>query len=225
MTTRLTALVATHIGRNRCAALVSACVLLLVAPAAASAKVFLELPGVQGESTVAGFEKQIELDSFQLGLSNPVQMGTEKVKGKPSFSEIVVTKKLDKSSPTLMLRTADMAALPFARVRVTRSSATGESAVVRYCFTNVQVPSFSLSPSGDLPAESVSLSYGTIVQSYTQQAAAGVKEEVFTSGWDVIGTSQSGTPCNKPIRCGARPPIFRCELQITLTSFPAGATG
>ena len=195
MTTRLTALAATHMGRNRCAALVFACALLLVAPAGASAKVYLELPGAQGESTTPGFEKHIELNSFQLGLSNPVQMGTEKVRGKASFSEIVVTKKLDKSSPTLMLRTADMTAFPFARVRVTRSSATGESAVVRYCFTNVQVTSFSVSTSGDLPAESISLSYGTIVQSYTQQAAPGVKEDVFTSGWDVIGNLQFGDAC------------------------------
>ena len=88
-----------------------------------------------------------------------------------------------------------MTAFPFARVRVTRSSATGESAVVRYCFTNVQVTSFSLSTSGDLPAESISLSYGTIVQSYTQQAAPGVKEDVFTSGWDVIGNLQFGDAC------------------------------
>ncbi|HEY0570538.1 MAG TPA: type VI secretion system tube protein Hcp [Enterovirga sp.] len=169
--------------------------LLLVAPAGASAKVFLELAGVPGESTVPGFDKQIELNSFQLGLSNPIQMGTLRVKGKPSFSEIVVTKRLDKSSPTFMLRTADMTAFPFARVRVTKSSAMGESAVVRYCFTNVQVTSFSLSTSGDLPAESISLSYGTIVQSYTQQAAAGVKEEVFSSGWDVIGNLQFGDAC------------------------------
>jgi type VI secretion system secreted protein Hcp len=181
--------------RNRCAALVFACALLVVAPAGASAKVFLELPGVPGESTVAGFDRQIELDSFQLELSNRVQMGTEKVTGKPSFSEIVVSKTLDKSSPTLMLRTADMAAFPFARVRVTRSSSTGESAVVRYCFTNVRVTSFSQATHGDLPVESISLSYGTIVQSYTQQAAAGVKEEIFSSGWDVIGNLQFGDAC------------------------------
>ena len=47
----------------------------------------------------------------------------------------------------------------------------------------------------DLPAESISLSYGTIVQSYTQQAGPGVKEEVFTSGWDVIGNLQFGDAC------------------------------
>src|SRR3954465_9732986 len=99
MTTRPTALAATHTGRNRCAALVFACALLLIAPAGASAKVFLELPGVPGESTVTGFEKQIQLNSFQLGVSNPVQMGTERVKGKLSFSEVVVTRRSTSPRP------------------------------------------------------------------------------------------------------------------------------
>jgi hypothetical protein len=153
MTTRLSAPAASHTttirqgwvrrGRNRCAALGFACALLLVGPAGASASVFLELPGVPGDSTVAGFENQIELNSFQFGLTNPVQMGTDKAQGKPSFSDITVSKRLDKSSPS----------------------------------------------------ESISLSYGTIVQSYTQQAAGGLKEEVFTSGWDVIGNLQFADGC------------------------------
>ena len=108
-----------------------------------------------------------------------------------------MTKRLDKASPALMLRTANMVAFPSARVRVTRSSATGESTVVRYCLTNVQVTAFSQSGGADLPSESVSLSYGTIVQSYTQQPASGGKGEVFASGWDVIGNLQFGGACDK----------------------------
>ena len=191
MTTRLTAAGA---ARNRFVALVFACALLLVVPAGASAKVFLELPGVPGESQVAGFEQQIELDSFQFGVSNPVQMGTEKVRGKPTFSEFIVNKKLDKASPALLLRTADMAALPSARVRVTKSSEWGSSTFLRYCFTNVQVTSFNQSSRGDIPVESVTLSYGTIVQSYT--AAGGGKGGVFTSGWDVLGGLQLKGACD-----------------------------
>ena len=206
MNTRLPAPAATHTtipkarmrkGRNRLGALVFACALLLVVPAGASAKAFLELPGVQGESQVLGFEKQIELASFQFGVSNPVQMGDEKVKGKPTFSELTVTKRLDRASPALMLRTATMAAFPTARVRVTKSSEAGESTVLRYCFTNVQVTSFSQSSGGDIPTESVALSYGTIVQSYTEQAGGGSKGGVFTSGWDVIGDLQFGGACDK----------------------------
>jgi hypothetical protein len=40
-------------------------------------------------------------------------------------------------------------------------------------------------------------SYGTIVQSYTQQAAPKGGGEVFTSGWDVPGNLQFGGPCDK----------------------------
>ena len=71
--------------------------------------------------------------------------------------------------------------------------------VVRYCFTNVQLTSFSQSGSGggDLPSESVGLSYGTIVQSYTEQPADGKPGDVFTSGWDVIGNLQFGGACDK----------------------------
>jgi len=204
MTTRLTAPTATHAGvrapagpsrgRNRCAALVFACALLLVAPAGASAKAFLELPGVPGNSQVAGFEQQIELESFDLGVSNPVQMGSVKVKGKPTFSELGVTKRLDKASPELLLRTANMEAFPSARVRVTTSSSKGESTVARYCFTNVQVTSFKQSSGGDIPSEHVTLSYGTIVLSYTDPASG--KGGVFTSGWDVIGGLQFGGACD-----------------------------
>src|SRR4051812_7366529 len=183
MITRLTAPILTH---SRGGALAVACALVLGVPAAASAKVFLELPGVPGESQVSGFENQIELDSFQFAVSNPVQMGTEKVKGTATFSELVVTKKLDQSSPMLLLRTANMAPFAFARVRITTPSAAGESTVLRYCFTNVQATAFSQSTGGNLPIESVRLSYGTIVQSYTRQGSGGGKSDVFTSGWDVL---------------------------------------
>ena len=191
MTNHLTVSAATRTG-----AFVLACALLLFVPAGASAKVFLELPDVPGESRVAGFVKQIELDSFRFDVANPVQMGTAKVKGKPTFSEFIVTKRLDRSSPALMLRTANMAAFPFARVRVTRSSATGESTVLRYCFTNVQVTSFQQSSDGDSVSEDVALSYGTIVQSYTEQGPGGKAGDVFTSGWDVLGGLEFGSACD-----------------------------
>jgi type VI secretion system secreted protein Hcp len=193
--TMISRLIAPAQTASRIRAIVLACVLLLIAPAAASARVFLELPGVPGESRVTGFENQIDVDSFQFGVSNPVLMGTEKVKGKPTFSEINVTKKLDQSSPALLLRTATMAAFPYARVRVTSPSAAGEATVLRYCFTNVQITSFSQSTGGSVPIENVRFSYGTIVQSYTPQD--GGKGDVFTAGWDVLGNLQFGSACDK----------------------------
>jgi type VI protein secretion system component Hcp len=62
--------------------------------------------------------------------------------------------------------------------------------------TNVQVTSFSQSSSGDIPSEEVALSYGTIVQSYTEQIPGGKGGDVFSSGWDVLGGLQFGGACD-----------------------------
>jgi type VI secretion system secreted protein Hcp len=184
-------------GRTRGGALLLACALLLTLPTAASAKLFLELPGIPGESQVKGFENQIELDSYQWGVSNAIQVGTSGAKaGKPAFSEIVVSKQTDKASPQLMLRTANGVVIASARLRVTKSTDTGQTTYLRYCFTGVQVTSFTQSSGGDLPTESVGLSYASIVQSYTQQDATGGVGNVFSAGWDLVGNMQFGGACD-----------------------------
>src|SRR5215218_3027083 len=101
-------------GRIRCGALF-ACAFLLALPSAASAKLFLEFdsPNLRGESNVIGFEDQIEAQSFQFGVGKAS-------KDKPaSFSEITITKELDRASPELMLRVANGAIIPSAKVRFT----------------------------------------------------------------------------------------------------------
>ena len=106
-----------------------------------------------------------------------------------------MSKRLDKSSPELMLRTATGSIIPSAKVRFTKSSDAGETTFLRYCFTGVRITGFSQSSGGDRPSESISLSYGTIVQSYTQQDATGGTVGVFSSGWDVVRNLQFGGAC------------------------------
>ena len=90
-------------------------VLILALPGAASARTFLQLEGIPGESTAVGFENQIEIQDFSFEVG--------KTKDKPAvFSEINVTKQLDKASPELMLRTANAGTIPSARIRVTRET-------------------------------------------------------------------------------------------------------
>jgi type VI secretion system secreted protein Hcp len=160
----------------------------MATPAGASAKIFLQLEGIPGESQVVGFENQIELESFQFGVSKRDKL--------PSFSDFVVTKSVDKASPELMLRTASGATIPSARVRFTRSTGEGELTYLRYCFTGVKVNSFSQTSGGGRPTESLSFGYGTIVQSYTQQDAGGGTAGVFTTGWDVVKNLQFGGACD-----------------------------
>ena len=176
-------------GRIRWGAVALACALLLAVPTGASARAFLELDGIPGESQVRGFENQIVIDSFQLGISRSKDKSA-------SFSDFVVTKELDRASPELMLRAANGATIPTARVRLTRSSGDGERTVLRYCFTGVRVTGYSQSSGGDLPVESISFDYATLVQSYSQQDPAGGAGGVFAAGWDVIRNLEFGAACD-----------------------------
>jgi type VI secretion system secreted protein Hcp len=175
-------------GRIRLGALLLACAGLLALPAGASAAIFLELDGIQGESNAEGFENQIEVGSFQFGVAKSRDKAA-------SFSDVTLTKELDKASPALMLRTASGATIPSAKLRFTRASERGQVVFLRYCLAGVRVTGFSQSSGGDRPSESISLSYTTIVQSYTQQDATGGQIGVFSSGWDVMRNLQFGGAC------------------------------
>ena len=168
-------------GWTRIGALIFACAFLLALPSAASANIFLELEGIEGESNAVGFENQIELGSLQFGVGR-------NAKG-ASFSEVSVTKLLDKSSPQLMLRTANGTTIPSAKVQFTTTGGDKVAVYLRYCFTGVRITGFSQSSGGERPTESVSFSYATIVQSYTQASETGAGT-VFAAGWDLLKNLQ-----------------------------------
>jgi type VI secretion system Hcp family effector len=176
--------------RILCGALLAACALFLALPGAASARIFLQLEGIPGESTAVGFENQIELQDFGFDVG--------KSKDKPaSFSEFDVAKRLDKASPELMLRTANGATIPTAQIRLTRQTGDANAVFLRYCFTGVRITSFSQRGNEDSSVnESISFSYATIVQSYTQQDPAGGQGTVFSKGWDLLRNLQFQGACD-----------------------------
>jgi type VI secretion system secreted protein Hcp len=174
-------------GWSRFGALGVACAFLLALPGAASAKIFLQLDGIPGESTTLGFENQIELNTMQVGVGR----GSKGA----AFSDVTVTKNLDKATPELMLRAANGATIPTAKVRFTRA-AEDSDVYLRYCFTGVRITSFSQSSGGEAPSESVAFSYSSIVQSYTQQSTTGGAGTVFDTGWDLLKNLELATACN-----------------------------
>lgn len=67
--------------------------------------IYMKYPDVDGESTTAGFEKQIELQSFQFGIGRGIASarGTStRESSEASVSEITVTKLSDGASLKLM---------------------------------------------------------------------------------------------------------------------------
>jgi type VI secretion system secreted protein Hcp len=141
---------------------------------------FMDIAGVEGESTAKGMEKKIEIYSFSWGASNPTTVGagaTGISAGKVSISSFNIMKKSEKSSPKLF--SACCNGKHFDTATVTMRKATGDAgqkAFLTYTFTDVMVESVQWSGSSggdDTPTESVSFAFVKVAVSYQQQDSKG----------------------------------------------------
>lgn len=67
--------------------------------------VYMKVPGIDGNVTAQSHEKWINLNTFKFGIERTIhtKIGAmfERQSGIPNFSEMLITKKIDKSSPLL----------------------------------------------------------------------------------------------------------------------------
>ena len=69
-----------------------------------NSNILLKISGVDGSSTLAKFEKQIECDSWSFSVAQPTsgsKSGSERNSANPIFSDITLTKESDISSTSL----------------------------------------------------------------------------------------------------------------------------
>src|SRR4026207_678260 len=95
--------------------LLVACVLWTALSAQAAFDAFLKLDGVPGEATATGHKDEIVIDSFSMGITRPAPTGGGGTQtGRPQFTDISFSHRLDKASPILMLRCAQGTHIPTA---------------------------------------------------------------------------------------------------------------
>jgi type VI secretion system secreted protein Hcp len=172
-------------------AIVLVCAAALAVPAQASAAVdiFLDLDGIQGEARDATFPNTIEVLAWSWGVSR----SSHKPKRPANFQDISLTKFIDRSSPALLEKLVTGETIANGSLRVRKAGAT-PLVYVRLCFTDLRVSSISTGGSGgeDRLTENVTLSFGTIIQRYTQQSATGGVAGNFQFGWDLVRQLQFG---------------------------------
>ena len=164
----------------------------LAIPAAATADdFFLQVPGVQGDSTDLDFVGAIVVNSFNWGVANP----DNKV---AHFSNFQFTKNVDRSSPRLLQLVANNQVIPMT-VKLSAVRSGAERQVYRaFCFTGVQFTNLQSSASADggTSSESVSFSYATVVERFSPQNADGSLGTAIFGGWDIIKNLPfSGASC------------------------------
>jgi type VI secretion system secreted protein Hcp len=150
--------------------------------------VFLKLDGIEGESTDARHAKEIDVTAWSLGVTNAGSghAGGGGGAGRPKVTDLAVSKLLDRASPALMLAVASGRHVRSGRLTVTG----GGPRPVEYLVVDLEdvlVTACLLADAADpdRPVENVSLAFGKIHVTYTQQSPDGGPGSVSQFGWDV----------------------------------------
>ena len=152
--------------------------------------VFLKLDGIEGESTDARHAKEIDVAAWSLGVTNSgsTHSGGGGGAGRATFTDLAVTKLLDKASPALMLAVATGRHLRSGRLTVTSGAGPRPLEYLVVDLEDVRVTSCLLADAADpeRPSENVALAYGKIHVAYTQQSPTGGPGTVSQFTWDLV---------------------------------------
>ena len=142
---------------------------LAALPAHAALNMFLDIPGVSGESTDPVHTNQMDVLSWSWGMSNSGSaVGGVGGPGKVSIQDVSFTKYVDKASPLLMLHCANGAHFTTATLYVLKAGATPND-YIKIILTDVIVTSVSTGGSGgeDRLTENVSLNFAKVEFDYS----------------------------------------------------------
>nr|WP_319490546.1 type VI secretion system tube protein Hcp [uncultured Desulfobacter sp.] len=152
---------------------------------------FLKIDGIKGESTDDKHKDEIEILSYNWGVSQ-MASGTASSSGggttsRADFQDLSIVKEMDSASP--LLNKACWSGTHIKEVTLKLNRAAGDDRVkyMEYKLENVIVSSVSIGGGGGgVPTESVTFNYGKITTTYTKQArqGGGGAGEV-PAGWDL----------------------------------------
>lgn len=156
---------------------------------------FLKLEGVDGESTDDKHKDWIEIDSFSWGLGQII--GEDSIQprggggggggaGKVSVQDFSFVKKIDKSSPVLMLSCATGQHMKEG-VLIGRKAGDKPLEYLKIKLTDILISGYQTGGSaGDMvPTDQFSLNFAKIEFSYTPQDPRGTQGKTVTTTYDL----------------------------------------
>lgn len=138
---------------------------------------FLKIKDIDGESTVKGYEKQIEIYSFSHGFSQPTSPIRSSEGGgttsRAHHSDFSVSKRFDLSTPSICKALWNGTCIADVTFTACRMDGSDIIAYMVITMNDVIISNYSVSGGGDLPVETLSLNYGKIKYEYKQQKQVG----------------------------------------------------
>lgn len=151
--------------------------------------IIMDVKDVPGECQITGFEKKIELLSYNHGVSMQMTSDVsnkERTSGKPQLGEFTVSKYVDVTTPTMNQNCCSAKPLGQVVITVGRNEAGSVMPLLVYTLDEVLVSSVSVGGgSGDKPTETLTLNYTKIKWDYTSQKSDSTKEGTASGVWDL----------------------------------------
>jgi type VI secretion system secreted protein Hcp len=155
--------------------------------------IYMQWKAIDGAVTTKGFEKWIEVDSFQFGVGRGIGTAARgaatREASEPSISEVVITKRLDKASTKLFQDATGGDLSATVTFKFTTTTKDKVETYLAYELTNCGLSGYSLSSGGDAPQESLSLNFTKLMCTYTEldPKTAGTPDTV---GYDLTQMSK-----------------------------------
>lgn len=148
-------------------------------------------PEIKGESHDADFEGAIEIASWEYKVDTPRTATYEGARGKAVPSNLVLTKRLDKSSP-ILLKSVCQNTLYDSATLYCRKAGGGQKGYFEIKLTDMRVRSVEAKAGGAggvTPMEEISLSFIAIEWLYREQSPGGYTgvEVSFAEEWHTTG--------------------------------------
>lgn len=151
---------------------------------------FLELDKIEGESTITGFEKKIDILAWSWGMSQSGtrQMGTGGGSGKANISDINLTKYMDKSTPPMINNLCQ--GVHFEKAVLTVRKVSGgkplDYLVLEMFEVMISTYQFGAAVGGDdRITESLSLNFARFTMTYLLQGVGGAQSAKVPVSYDI----------------------------------------
>jgi type VI secretion system secreted protein Hcp len=155
--------------------------------------VFLKLDGIDGESNDAKHKDEIDIESFQWGLSQSGTFagGGGGGAGKASFQDFSFTANISKASPQLFLACATGEHIKEGTITVRKSGKDQqEYYTVKLSDCLVSLYNQAAVAAGDSPQDEFALNYAKIEVTYKPQNADGSLGTPIRAAYDVRGNTK-----------------------------------
>ena len=146
---------------------------------------------IKGDSTAAGFEDHIVLESVEFGAARSIIIPTGKTareSGVPSFTEMTIAKKFDIASTELFMQSVSGASLGQGVITYLQTDMEGNPEP--FLIITLQDPiitSYQNTSHGDRPVEKFRMNFTKIQLAYTQYSGEGAKK-ASPKGWDLLAS-------------------------------------